>query len=463
MLKKYIGDKSFYKRVLIIAIPMMIQNGITNFVSLLDNIMVGQVGTAQMSGVSIVNQLMFVFNLTVFGLTTGAGIFTAQFHGSKDVEGVRYTFRYKFISSMLATLACIAVLYFAQTPLITTFLQGEGTAEDAAEILKYGKEYLIITLWGMIPFALNSVYCSTLRECGQTMVPMVSGITAVFTNLILNYIFIFGKLGLPAMGAAGAALATTISRFVELGVVAIWTHTHPEKNPFVKGVYRSLRIPLALLGQLLIRCLPLLLNELSWALAKTFMNQCYSTCSLEVMSAINIMSTLNNLSNVVSMSFGNTLGIILGQMLGAGRSKDEVWKAYKQLIFLVFATSMVFGIVLAALSHAFPMLYNTTDSIRDITTSLILIMALIKPVSAYVMAAYHTLRCGGNTLLTFAYDGLPMFLLGVPLAFILSRYTNISILPMFFICQMPDVVKMIAGMYMIRSRRWMNRLTEKAA
>ncbi len=463
MLKRYLGDKAFYKRVLAIAIPMMIQNGITNFVSLLDNIMVGQVGTAQMSGVSIVNQLMFVFNLTVFGLTTGAGIFTAQFHGSKDVDGVRHTFRYKFISSMLATLVCIAVLYFAQTPLITTFLQGEGTPEDAAEILKYGKEYLIITLWGMIPFALSSVYCSTLRECGQTMVPMVSGITAVFTNLILNYIFIFGKLGLPAMGASGAALATTISRFVELGVVAIWTHTHPEKNPFVRGVYRSMRIPLALLGQLLIRCLPLLLNELSWALAKTFMNQCYSTCSLEVMSAINIMSTLNNLSNVVSMSFGNTLGIILGQMLGAGRSKDEVWKEYKQLIFLVFATSMVFGIVLAALSRAFPMLYNTTDSIRELTTSLILIMALIKPVSAYVMAAYHTLRCGGNTLLTFAYDGLPMFLLGVPLAFFLSRYTNMAILPLYFICQMPDVVKMIVGMFMIRSRRWMNRLTEKTA
>jgi len=463
MLRKYIGDKAFYKRVLVIAIPMMIQNGITNFVSLLDNIMVGQVGTAQMSGVSIVNQLMFVFNLTIFGLTTGAGIFTAQFHGSRDVDGVRYTFRYKFISSMLATLGCIAILFFAQTPLITTFLQGEGTPEDAAEILKYGKGYLLITLWGMIPFALNSVYCSTLRECGQTVVPMISGITAVFTNLILNYIFIFGKLGLPAMGAEGAALATTISRFIELAIVAIWTHTHPEKNPFVKGVFCSLRIPLALLGQLLIRCLPLLLNELSWALAKTFMNQCYSTCSLEVMSAINIMNTLNTLSNVVSMSLGNTLGILLGQMLGAGCSKDEVWKEYKQLIALVFATSALFGILLAAVAHAFPMLYNTTDSIRDLTTALILIMALIKPVSAYVMAAYHTLRCGGNTLLTFAYDGLPMFLLGVPLAFILSRYTDISILPLYFICQMPDVVKMIAGMYMIRSRRWMNRLTEKTA
>ena len=463
MLKRYLGDKAFYKRVLAIAVPMMIQNGITNFVSLLDNIMVGQVGTAQMSGVSIVNQLLFVFNLTIFGLTTGAGIFTAQFHGSRDVEGIRYTFRYKFISSMVATLSCIAILFFAQTPLITTFLQGEGTPEEAVEILSYAKEYLIITLWGLVPFALNSVYCSTLRECGQTVVPMVSGITAVFTNLILNYIFIFGKLGCPAMGVAGAALATTISRFVEFGVVAIWTHTHKEKNPFIQSAYRSMRIPLALLGQLLIRCLPLLLNELSWALAKTFMNQCYSTCSLEVMSAINIMSTLNNLSNVVSMSFGNTLGIILGQMLGAGCSKDEIWKEYKRLIFLVFSTSIVFGVLLAALSYAFPMLYNTTDSIRDIATSLILIMALIKPVSAYVVAAYHTLRCGGNTLLTFAYDGLPMFLLGVPLAFLLSRFTNMSILPLYFICQMPDVVKMIVGMLMIRSRRWMNRLTQTPA
>ena len=274
MLKRYIGDKAFYRRVFAVAIPIIIQNGITNFVSLLDNVMVGQVGTIEMSGVSIVNGLLFVFNLCVFGASSGAGIFTAQFHGSRDIQGVRYTLRFKVLICSLIAGFGIGLFLLAGTPLIGLYLQGEGDVTDAVRVLGHGLDYLRIMLLGLVPFALNNAYASTLRETGQTMVPMTAGITAVFVNLVLNFLLIFGHLGLPAMGVRGAAVATVISRYVELAMVAGWTHFHTEKNPFVKGLYRSIRIPGKLLGSIATKGLPLLINEFLWASGMAFINQC---------------------------------------------------------------------------------------------------------------------------------------------------------------------------------------------
>ena len=300
MFKRYIGDRAFYARVLGIAVPIIIQNGITNFVSLLDNIMVGQVGTVPMSGVSIVNGLIFVFNLCIFGASSGAGIFTAQFHGSHDPQGIRYTLRFKVLICSLITAVGMAVFTFGGRFLIGLYLTGEGDAAIAAGAMEYGLKYLAVMVWGFLPFALSNAYASTLRETGQTVVPMVGGIAAVLVNLCLNYVLIFGHFGAPAMGVEGAALATVISRYAELLIVGGWTHLHRKENPFIVGVYRSFRIPLKLLKSIAAKGMPLLINELLWSVGMAFMNQCYSTCGLDVVPAMNISSTIYNLASVVT-------------------------------------------------------------------------------------------------------------------------------------------------------------------
>ena len=226
MFRKYIGDRAFYRKVIAITLPIIIQNGIATFVSLLDNIMVGQIGTLQMSGVSIVNNLLFVFNLCVFGATSGAGIFTAQFHGSLNHAGIRHTFRFKVIAGALICALGIGIFLWKGDFLIHIYLTGDGDAADAAAILEYGRNYLMIMLLGLPAFAMSNAYASTLRECGETTVPMIASISAVFTNLALNWVLIFGHLGMPAMGVQGAAIATAISRYVEWGIVALWTHLH---------------------------------------------------------------------------------------------------------------------------------------------------------------------------------------------------------------------------------------------
>lgn len=459
MLKRYIGDRAFYRRVLGVAVPIIIQNGITNFVSLLDNIMVGQVGTVPMSGVSIVNGLLFVFNLCVFGASSGAGIFTAQFYGSRDNEGIRHTFRFKFLICTTISLLGIGIFLSGGQPLIGLYLTGEGDAATAAGALHHGLNYLHVMLWGFVPFALTNAYSSTLRETGETMVPMVGGITAVLVNLCLNYVLIFGHFGAPEMGVAGAALATVISRYVELAIVAGWTHCNRTRNPYIVGAYRSLYIPGKLLKAIVIKGMPLLLNEFLWSSGMAIMNQCYSTCGLDVVPAMNISSTLFNLGSVVFLSMGNAVGILMGQMLGAGNSEAEVRDANRKLVTVSVASGVVFGGLMAAVSGLFPQIYNTTDAVRMLATQLICVSAAMMPFNSYTNATYFTLRSGGQTMVTFLFDSCFVWVCCVPLAFCLSRFARLSILPLYILCQGMDLVKCAIGAVMLKQGKWIQNLT----
>ena len=393
------GGLSYYRRILSIAIPIIIQNGITNFVNLLDNIMVGQVGTIPMSGVSIVNGVLFVFNLCIFGASSGAGIFTAQFHGSGDDDGVRHTFRFKFLVCLILTTIGALIFTLGGQTIIGLYLTGDGDAAMAQGAMEYGLKYLRIMIWGFLPFALSNAYSSTLRETGVTLVPMAAGITAVLVNLTLNYILIFGHFGAPALGVEGAAIATVISRFVELTIVATWTHTHPQDHRYIRGAFRSFRIPGRLLRSILSKGMPLLINEFFWASGMAIMNQCYSTCGLDVVPALNISRTLFEVGSVVFLSLGNSVGIIMGQMLGAGLARDEIRMHNRKLMTFATVVGGSFGILLIAFSHLFPQLYNTTDEVRLLAARLICICGIMMPFNSFTNASYFTLRSGGQTWL----------------------------------------------------------------
>ncbi len=460
MFQKIQADKPFYRRVAGVAVPIVIQNAITNFVSLLDNIMVGQVGTLQMSGVAIVNQLMFIFALCIFGAMAGAGIFTAQFHGKLDHEGIRRTFRFKLLAGLLIAAGGIALFFFAGRALIGLYLQSDSSPADAAQTLAFGLEYLHIMLVGLVPFALSNVYSSTLRETGKTTVPMIAGVCAVLVNLLLNYVLIFGHWGAPALGVQGAALATVISRFVELAIVMLWTHCNPRHNPFIQGAYRSFYISAPLLKNILVKGMPLLLNEFLFAVGTALVNQCYSTRGLDVVAATNISNTIYNLASVVYLSMGSVIGIIMGQMMGAGTGKADVRSAHRKLTWLAVGSCAVFSLLLAAISVPFPRIYNTTDGVRSLATRLILISAAVMPLHAYIHAVYFAMRSGGKTMITFFFDCGSIWLGSLPLAFCLSRFTAIPIVALYILCSSVEALKCVIGYFIIRSDSWIRDLTK---
>lgn len=460
MLHRLVGTKVFYRRVLGIAMPIILQNAITNFVSLLDNVMVGQLSTAQIGGVTIANNnLLFIFMLALYGGAAGAGIFTTQYYGSGDHEGIRHTFRFKLMVSLLLTAVGCGIFIIFSDPLIGLYLQGDGDPALAADTLHYGRQYLMIMLIGLPAYALTNAYAGTLRECGRTMVPMVAGFVATAVNLVGNYLLIFGKLGCPALGVAGAAAATVLSRYVEMAIVVIWAHSHTKQLPFMKGLYRSMYIPAPLFKSILVKGMPLLFNETLYGLGMAVLNQCYSRCGLDVVPALSIATTIYNLASVVFRSLGNTVGIITGQMLGASCPEKEVREENTKMTVLGIFSGVVFSALLVAFSGLIPKLYNTTDSVRTLATWFIIISAACMPFQAYIFPVYFTLRAGGKTLITFLFDCGAIWILSIPIAFILSRFTGLSPTVVYLACNSVDLVKSIIGYIMIKQGSWIQNLT----
>lgn len=458
-LKRYIGDRRFYAMLLGIVVPIIIQNGITNFVSLLDNLMVGRIGTEQMSGVAIVNQLVFVFNISIFGAVSGAGIFTAQYYGYGDHEGVRNTVRFKLMISLIFSVIGMAIFIGFEDQLISLFLHEGGESGDIEQTLMYGEKYLKWIVIGLIPFSLSQVYSGTLRETGETVVPMVSGVVAVFVNLIFNFLLIYGNFGFPRLGVEGAAIATLISRYVELFIIVGWSHTHTQKVPYIKGVYRTMKIPAALMKQIAVKGLPLIANEALWAIGVAMLNQCYSTRGLAAVAGINISSTITNLFNVVFIAMGSALAIIVGQLLGAGKLK-EAKETDTKLIFASVASCVVLGALMALAAPLFPKLYNTTDEVKELAVFFIVVSAVMMPFNAFLHSAYFTLRSGGKTIVTFLFDAGFMWVITIPLSMSLSRLTNMPVRMLYVCCTAADLIKVVVGYVLVKRGKWVVKIVD---
>lgn len=458
--RRFIATKAFYLFVLSVAVPIMIQNGISNFVNMLDNLMIGRIGTEQMSGASIVNQLIFVYNLCIFGGVSGAGIFTAQYFGQKNHEGVRQTFRYKIWLGTALTILALVLFLTRGDALIGLYLKGEGTPEQIRQTLSYGKEYLRIMLLGLLPFMLTNVYASTLRECGETILPMRAGVAAVLVNLVFNYLLIYGKAGFPEMGVAGAAAATVLSRFVELLIIVIWTHRHPEKNPFVVGLYESLKVPAALVKKIVIKGTPLLINEALWSGGMAMLIQCYSVRGLNVVASHNIANTINNVFNIVFIALGDSVAIIVGQLLGAGKMEDARDADRKIISFSVMCCTAV-AVVMLFVAPFFPKLYNTEEEVKALARSFIIVNAVAMPMYSFLHATYFTLRSGGKTIITFLFDSMFVWVVSVPTAFILSRYTHLPVVTIYIIIQASELIKCVIGFVLVKKGVWLNNIVSE--
>ncbi len=457
---RYVGDAAFYKMILAIAVPIMVQNGISNFVSLLDNLMIGRVGTNALSGVAISNQLIFVYYLLIFGASAGVGIFTAQYYGMNDIKGVRQTFRFKLMINTVLTLLSIFVYFIFADELVALFLQGEGAVEDAEETLRIGIEYMNIMLIGLIPVGITNAFAGTLRDTGQTKAPMTASIVAIFVNLIGNALLIYGLLGLPALGAKGAAVATVISRFVEMGFIIIYTVRHADEHRFIKGAFKDFRVPMKLAKKFILKSLPLMANETLWALGQTILNQSYSVRSLDAVAALNIESTIWNLMGVSFLAMGEAVGIVVGQILGSGdidKAKDHA----RKMIAFTTMLGLVFGILMVVISPFFPLLYNTSDHVRHMATQFIIVCGVLMPFYGFTHASYFTIRSGGNTLITFIFDSCFVWLLSVPTAYILSRFTQINVLYMMIAVQSLEIIKCLIGGGMVASGIWAKNIVSE--
>lgn len=458
-LKSYIGDRAFYKRTLAIALPMIIQNTVTNLVNLLDNLMVSWVGTEQMSGVSIVNQFIFVFNLAIFGAISGAGIFTAQFNGRGDTNGVRNTMRIKLVLCLAVGIIGVLTIGLFQDGLINNYLHDGGgeSALDLALVFNSAKEYVAYILIGLIPFALSQAYASTLRETGETFIPMVASSVSIGTNLVFNAILIFGLLGFPALGVAGAAIATALSRFIELTILVLWTHRHKEKCAYAVGLFKGFHIPFTLIKQVAFKGTPILFNELLWSVSITTINMCYSTRGTDVITAMNISFNLQNLLSVAYFALSSSIAIIVGNLLGAGKIEEAKQTDKKLLAFSVFMGLIMMGIQIG-LSTIFPRFYTDVEGVIELARYNMICFGITMPFAALATATYYTIRSGGRVFITMLFDSVYAWVVVIPVVASLAYFTSLPFVYMLPIVLVVENLKVIPGLILVNKGVWARQL-----
>lgn len=451
-----------YKRALLLAVPMMIQNGITNMVGLIDNVMVGSLGTEAMTAVSIAGQLIFVFNLAIFGGLSGPGIYSAQYYGQGNLKGFQNAFRIKHWICGLCLIAGILLFLFGGETLIGLYLHGESEQVDPAMTMEYGIQYLHIMLFGLLPFVMTQIFASSLRETGNSVMPMIAGLASVVVDIVFNYLLIYGKFGMPQLGVRGAAIATVLARIVEMCIVVIWAMARRKKHVFLQGAYRTMLVPGEQAGKIIWKGLPIFFNEFLWAGGLAALTQVYSTRGLEIVAGMNISNAICNLLNVVFVALGNAVGILIGQSLGASRYQQAKKDAFSMMWF---TGGICVGLtaILIAVSGAFPKLYDVPDTVRQYGQWFIMITALFFPVQGFLNALYFTLRAGGKTVVTFLFDSVFSWAVSIPLGLVLCQLTPLPIFGVYAIVQAADLIKVTVGYVLIQKGVWISNLVEETS
>ena len=290
----------------------------------------------------------------------------------------------------------------------------------------------------------------------ETFVPMISGVIAILVNLVFNYLLIFGKFGFPTLGIEGAAIATVISRFVEMFVIIIYVQIKKEKFNYFKGIFKG-KVHFSFVKKVMPKTLLLLTNEVLWALGLTLILSCYGIRGLDFVASFNICNTINNVFITVGTSLGNATAIILGNKIGKNDIEGAKSDSYK-ILFFALVVSLVFTGVMILTSKALPNLYNTTDSIKQVATNLIVIAAILLPLHSFNTCCYFTLRSGGRILITILFDSVFVLLIRLPLAFILAKYTSLNIYLVFTFVTGIDIIKVFVGYILVDKGIWLKSL-----
>ena len=334
--KKYIGTGAFYRRYLYLALPMILQNAITNLVSFLDNIMVGQLGTEQMSGVAIVNQLIFVYNLAIFGAASAASIFGAQYFGKGDHKGHMYSFRFKLYATLLVTVIAMTLFASRGSQLISLYLT-DTTGSGATEVaLKYGLQYLAVMLFGLIPFAVNQSYATNIKETGQTMVPMIASFVAVGSNAVLDYLLIFGIGPFPELGVSGAAAATVTAQAL---VSLLFFRAVLREKVLFPHLRLWVLVPVKVWREIVRIGVPSAVQNLIYAGISMILTRLITGWGDLAVAAQRVGSQIESVSWMVGDGFSAAVNAFLGQNYGAKRY-DRVRRGY----FCAIAMTAAWGL-----------------------------------------------------------------------------------------------------------------------
>lgn len=453
--KSLFGPVHFYKRALLIALPVMGQLLIQNMVTLIDNFMVAGLGDVKMSGVNIAGQINFIFLIFINAICISGGIFISQYNGAKNSGGMQQAYRFKLIIGLVAGLIYTCICIFFPRPFLSLMVHGNMASE---EIIEEGIRYMRMLAPAWIPTVIANTTGTSLREIGRVKPPLLISVTATCVNTFFNWILIYGNLGAPRLETSGAAIATVIARLTEMSIFLLYLNR--VKPPFVFKVIDFFRVNWKLFFSIFRKSGLILISEMSWVLSETVTTALYnSRGGAEVVSGMAAGFAIANLFFVCFNGIGTATGVILGSTLGANKL-DEARKQKNWLLSgsLVFG---VFGTVIGCLTvFIVPLVFgNLSSAAQEVTRSLVLLNAAYMPTWAFINAQFAVSRTGGDAALGARVDLFVNCCLVVPCMFLLTKFTTIGPVALYGVIKLTDAVKIAGCAVGLKKERWVKNLT----
>jgi len=448
-IKKFIGTKQFYKETIMIALPIMLQQFVTSFVNLIDNIMIGGVGSVALTSVTVTNRFYLLFNSTLFGIGGAAAIFISQYYGAKNKEKCQKVFNLTILISLIAAIAFTSVLVFIPTLSLKLFTNTQS-------IVDLGLEYINYIKYSYIPYAITFTCMMSLRSVGITKIQIVTGSISVLINVVLNYCLIFGNFGFPELGVAGAAIATSIARIVEM---LIWIVIIARKKYFFVWDCKSiLKVDITLLNSMSKKAIPLIINEILFSLGSTLIFKSYMRCDEYLVAAISVVDTVVNIAFIIFGGISSAVSIMIGKRLGANQLEEARDNSLKLVAFGVIVSAAM-GLILFIAASYIPNIYNLDTDINRVIVILLRIKSVLLPVYVVNVCVFFILRAGGDAKSTLIMDSVFLWVVNVLVSNVLSIYFILPLITLYVIVECLDFFKLALAMYYLKKGTWVNNIT----
>ncbi len=449
-LTKLFDDTNFYTSLFTIAIPIMLQNLISSFVNMIDTVMIGQLGTAEIAAVGLGNQVFFLFTMILFGVCSGAAVFTAQYWGKKDIEGIR-----KNTGLGLLIVTAVGAIFTIASMTAPRFIIALYSNDET--VIDLGAAYLRSVAPCFIPFAISFLFTIIMRTIEKVKLSMVATLIALSVNVVLNYLFIFGAGPIPAMGVVGAALATVIARFIELGIVL--GVSYGKKYAIAGNLKDLFSFDLVFATRFFSITFPVIVNELLWSLGITMQSVIFARTNTDAIAAFNITNTVSQLTWVIFIGLGNGAAVLIGKKIGEGSEAEARDYASRITLFAPLVAAGI-AIFLIPLSWTLPYLFNVNANVFSIISLMFIILTISYPFRAFNMAmVIGVSRAGGDTVFCMVYDIFFMWILALPLAAAASFIFHAPIWIIYLCLATEEPLKMFIGLARLRSGKWLNNVT----
>ncbi|SHH17286.1 MATE family efflux transporter [Tepidibacter thalassicus] len=448
MINSIFKDNKFYKNMLLLAIPIALQNLITSSLNMIDTVMIGKLGENQIASVGIANQVFFLYVIIIFGINSGASMFISQFWGKKDIDNIRKTLSISITSGLILSLIFLTLVLFGSDIIINIFTRDK-------EVVDFARRYLKIVCISYPITAISFAYGFSCRSINRAVLPMIVSAICIFINASLNYMLIFGNFGFHQMGVVGAALATLISRTIEMAIILVYVYK--KDHPLKVSIDDFKSVSINFIKTVLKKSTPVILNDAFWALGMVMYSIAYAKVGTRAIAATQISNTIQNFFMVVSMGLANACAVMLGNEIGAN-NEDTAVEYSKKFSILGFATGGLVGLILYLLIPLILSVFNiSTDLYKDVAKILIILSIFMSLKTYNVILIVGILRSGGDNKFSLYLEMGSVWLIGVPLAF-LGAFLKYPIYVIVFLVYCEEIVKGIIGFLRVASKKWVNNI-----